>query len=242
MKTKKMNIKYTLAFLLTLLTFQPVLGASGNPLELDEAEIINIINGNMAKVQASRQQAIIVQQPKQAVKSVQQPPRQAAKPIYIAPVAEPVRAPVAPRRVNLSSIPAWRRPAGHTMTRSADDALFGAAKSRNLTLLKQLVAEGANVNHQNFNGETALHIAASLGNLQMVQYLIGRGANLHARTGTQWMPIHHALRFNHIRVANYLISRKASLTQKTIDGFTPLDFAKKSKNPHIQAIAKKYGR
>jgi hypothetical protein len=230
---KKMNVKYTLAF---LLTFQPVLAANSNGLELNESEIINIINGNMAKVQASRQQALIVQQPqRQTVKPVQL--RQVARPVSVAPV----RAPVAPRRVNLSSIPAWRRPASYTMTRSADDALFGATKSRNLNLLKQLVAEGANVNHQNFNGETALHIAASLGNLQIVQYLIGRGANLHARTGTQWMPIHHAIRFNHVRVANYLISRKASLTQKTIDGFTPLDFAKKSKNPHIQAIARKYG-
>ncbi|MCK5813377.1 MAG: ankyrin repeat domain-containing protein [Cocleimonas sp.] len=231
-----MNVKYTLAFLLTLITSQPVLAATGNGLELDESEIHNIINGNMAKVQASRQQAI--EQQKQPVKPIQ---RQVVKQPVARPAPTPVRAPVAPRRVDLSSIPAWRRPAGYTMTRSADDALFGAAKSRNLNLLKQLVAEGANVNHQNFNGETALHIAASLGNLQMIQYLIGRGANLHARTGTQWMPIHHAIRFNHVRVANYLISRKASLTQKTIDGFTPLDFAKKSKNPHIQAIARKYG-
>jgi ankyrin repeat protein len=64
---------------------------------------------------------------------------------------------------------------------------------------------------------------------------------MNARTVTLWMPIHHAMRFGHANVANYLISRNASLKQKTIDGFTALDFAKKSKNLQIQAIARKYG-
>jgi ankyrin repeat protein len=152
-----------------------------------------------------------------------------------------VIAPVRRARVNSSSLPAWRKPASPTMTRSFDDALFGATKNRNINLLRKLIADGANVNHQNFNGETALHIAASMGNIQMVQYLISQGANINARTGTKWMPIHHAMRFGHANVANYLISRNAPLRQKTIDGFTALDFAKKSKNPQIRAIARKYG-
>ncbi len=233
-----MNIKSTLslASLLSILALQPVLGAANNGIELSESDIIDIINGKIEKVQATQKHVAIPQQKPPVVQ--RRKPQVIEKPRYVAPV----RTHTPPRRVNNSSIPAWRRPAGQTMTRSADDALFGAAKSKNMFLLKQLIAEGANVNHQNFNGETALHIAASLGNLQMVQYLISRGANLHARTGTQWMPIHHAIRFNHLSVANYLISRKALLRHKTIDGFSALDFAKKSKNPHIQAIARKYGR
>ena len=233
-----MNIKSTLSVvsLLSILALQPVLGATNN-LELSESDIIDILNGKMEKVQTT-QKHIPISDQKPPVVQVQRSKSQVEKPRYIAPA----RTYTPPRRVNHSSIPAWRRPAGQTMTRSADDALFGAAKSKNMRLLKQLIAEGANVNHQNFNGETALHIAASLGNLQMVKYLVSQGANIHARTGTQWMPIHHAIRFNHLNVANYLISRKALLRHKTIDGFTALDFAKKSKNPQIQAIARKYGR
>ena len=141
-----------------------------------------------------------------------------------------------------SAIPAWRRSASHTMTRSADDALFAAAKTRNMTLLKKLTAEGANINHKNFNGESALHIAASLGNLQMVRYLLGQGAHVNIATGKNWLPIHHAIRFNHPVVANYLIGRNASVWTKNSDGFSALDFAAKSKDRRIQAIARRYGR
>jgi len=235
-----MNIKSTLslASLLSILALQPVLGAASNGIKLSESDIIDILNGKIEKVQATQKHVATPQQKPPVVQVQRRKPQAVEKPRYVAPI----RTHIPPRRVNHSSIPAWRRPAGQTMTRSADDALFGAAKSKNMFLLKQLIAEGANVNHQNFNGETALHIAASLGNLQMVKYLISQGANLHARTGTQWMPIHHAIRFNHLNVANYLISKKALLHHKTIDGFSALDFARKSKNPQIRAIARKYGR
>ncbi len=230
------------ASLLIVFTSQTAFGAQKNALNISESEIIDLLNGKIEKVQA-KQHKIIKQQKgntaqrqliNQQQQSVQK--RRAVAPRVVTP---PVKAPA--KRVNLSSIPAWRRPASPTMTRSSDDALFGAAKTRNMGLLRQLISEGANVNHQNFNGETALHIAASLGNLQMVQYLISQGANVNAKTGTLWMPIHHAIRFDHAKVAHLLISHKASLSGKTIDGFTALDFAKKSKNPQIQSIVKKYG-
>jgi ankyrin repeat protein len=141
-----------------------------------------------------------------------------------------------------SSIPAWRRSASNTMTRSADDAIFDAAKTKNLLLLKKLIAEGANIHHKNFNGESALHISASLGNMQMVRYLLSKGANVNDRTEKNWLPIHHAMRFNHPVVANYLIAHKASIWAKNSDGFSALDFAAKSKDMRIKAIAKRFGR
>ncbi|MCK5810617.1 MAG: ankyrin repeat domain-containing protein [Cocleimonas sp.] len=224
-----------LTSLLITLASPVVFSAQENALNLSESDIIDLINGKIEKVEekqhkASKQQ--INNQPQVVQKRVVQ--KRSVTPRTIAPPVRPTR------RTDLSSIPAWRRPASPTMTRSSDDALFGAAKSRNLNLLKQLVGEGANVNHQNFNGETTLHIAASLGNMQMVQYLLSQGANVNAKTGTLWMPIHHAMRFGHAQVANLLISRKASLNGQTVDGFTALDFASKSKNPQIQSIARKY--
>jgi hypothetical protein len=224
--------------LLLVLASQTALSAQKNALNISESEIIDIINGKIEKVQAKQHKAIKQQKGNVTQRQLMETYKQQT--VQNKAVTAPVRR--SARRPNLSAIPAWRRAASPTMTRSSDDALFGAAKSRNMNLLRQLLGEGADVNHQNFNGETALHIAASLGNIQMVQYLISQGADVNARTGTLWMPIHHAMRFSHARVANFLISRKASLREKTVDGFTALDFAKKSKNPQIQAIARKYGR
>ena len=141
-----------------------------------------------------------------------------------------------------SSIPAWRRAASPTMTRSSKDAIFPAAKAGNLKLLKELLAEDADINYQNFNGETVLHIAASRGDLAMVKYLVSKGANVHAMTGKQWQPIHHAMRFEHPQVANYLIAHKASVLAKTSDGLTALALAKTSKKSGIQAIIKRYAK
>jgi hypothetical protein len=224
-----MNTKQILSLmpLLMVLSSQTTIVVAKNAIELSETEIMSLLNKKISKVQEGRNQETT-------------PPQQQRRQQQIVAMPDVVT-PVRRTRINSSSLPAWRKPASPTMTRSFDDALFAATKNRNINLLRQLVADGADVNHQNFNGETALHIAASIGNIQIVQYLIGQGANINARTGTQWMPIHHAMRFDRANVANYLISRNASLRQKTIDGFTALDFAKKSKNPQIQAIARKYG-
>ena len=136
-------------------------------------------------------------------------------------------------------VPAWRKSAGNTRAHN-DDALLHAAKTRNLHLLKQLVSEGANIHHKNFDGESSLHIAASLGNIRMVQYLLSQRANINDRTTKNWLPIHHAIRFNHPVVANYLIANSASMRLRNSDGFTPLDFAARSNNAYLKAVARKY--
>jgi ankyrin repeat protein len=142
----------------------------------------------------------------------------------------------------ITSIPAWRKAASPTLTRGSKDAIFPAVKAGNLTLLKALLAEGMDVNYQNFNGETVLHVAASRGDLVMVKYLVSKGANVKAMTGKQWQPIHHAMRFEHPQVANYLIAKKASVLAKTSDGLTALALAKASKKSGIQAIIKQYSK
>ncbi|MCK5895159.1 MAG: ankyrin repeat domain-containing protein [Cocleimonas sp.] len=141
-----------------------------------------------------------------------------------------------------NSLPTWRRPASHSLTRGAKDAIFPAAKNGNLTLVKELLGEGVDVNYRNFNGETILHIAASRGDLMMVKYLVSKGAKVTAMTGKKWRPIHHAMRFEHPQVANYLLLHKASVVAKTSDGLTALELAKASKKSGIQDIIKRYSR
>lgn len=155
------------------------------------------------------------------------------------PVQSAIKSNITPTTTE-DAIPAWRRPASHTLTRGSKDSIFPAAKDGDLTTLKELLAEGTDVDHRNFNGETVLHVAASRGNLEMVKYLVSKGADVNAMTGKQWQPIHHAMRFEHPQVANYLISKKVSVLAKTSDGLTALELAKASKKSAIQAIIKKY--
>ncbi|HIO91642.1 MAG TPA: ankyrin repeat domain-containing protein [Leucothrix mucor] len=236
--------------LLMLIAGQTV-NAKASALDLSQSEMLNIINGKIAKVQAARKyvpkpkpvyhrptapaKRVVARKPAQyrpPVKRYVQPQRRQQPQRYVAPVR---------RQAPPANLPAWRRPASHTETRGSGDAIFAAAKNRNMRMLQQILESGVNVNHRNFNGETALHIAASLGNLQMVRYLISKGASVNGATGKRWLPIHHAVRFAHPAAAHYLIARGASLWAKNSDGLSALDIAKKSKNPQIRAIAQKRG-
>lgn len=257
MKNKKLFKLKALCFSAILLSgiASQSASAQNNALQLSQSEMLNIINGKIAKVQASRRyvaprkqvykrpaRRVVNQHARKQAQQKRAPARRYVRPVQQRAAPRPYVAPryVAPRAPT-SSIPAWRRPASHTETRGSGDAIFAAAKNRNMALLQQILASGVNVNHANFNGETALHIAASQGNIGMVQFLVNKGANVNARTGKQWMPIHHAMRFGHPQVANFLISRKASVWGKNTDGRSAIDLAKTSKNPHIRNIAKRYG-
>ena len=197
--------------------------------------LLTLVSCNPATTKPETHKSISKIQTKKIVSTTNFNPAKSAQKKPIQQIQKKISAPT-PSNV----IPAWRRAAGHTMTRGSKDAIFPAAKDGNLTLLKELLAEGTAVDHRNFNGETVLHVAASRGNLIMVKYLVGKGANINAITGKQWQPIHHAMRFEHSSVANYLISKKASLLTKTSDGLTALELSKSSKKSGIQHIIKKY--
>ncbi|MEO7326399.1 MAG: ankyrin repeat domain-containing protein [Dokdonella sp.] len=51
------------------------------------------------------------------------------------------------------------------------------AGNRNLPILKQLLAAGANIDEPGYEGGTALMIAAAQGNLPMTEFLLSKGAN-----------------------------------------------------------------
>lgn len=228
--------------LFTILTFQITALAYSDNTNYTPEEVRQINKETIAREQAERlrnKQRLLLEHQKHSAHNQGQQ-------TYVQPAQwqqKQWQRPYKAHRVSGSrSAPAWRRSAGHTATRGADDAILTAAKSRNLALVKQLVAEGVDIRHKNFSGESALHIAASLGNIQMVQYLINQGENVNTKTIKNWLPIHHAIRFNHPVVANYLISHRASLGFKNSDGFSALDFATRSKNMRIKAISRRHRR
>jgi len=58
-----------------------------------------------------------------------------------------------------------------------DKNLLDATRSGNLTLVKDLVAKGANVNAINEDGNTALLIATLKGHGAIVRFLLEKGAD-----------------------------------------------------------------
>lgn len=238
--------KYLLAFTIIVvgLTGQIAYAAYDNVnITATEMNQFSQAFANKKKAERTRKKKyLMLQQRKRQLEQRYKRQRYARQHRVVKPVYNRSRRIIRPRHHTNASIPAWRKATAQTMTRNENNALFDVVKRRNLPRLKQLVAKGANIHHTNFSGESLLHVAASLGDMRMVQYLLSQGANVNIRTGKNWLPIHHAMRFNHPVVANYLIAHHAALRMKNTDGFSALDFAARSKNARIKAIAKHYGR
>ena len=52
-----------------------------------------------------------------------------------------------------------------------------ASKEGNLVRVRELLAQGANIDEKNRYGYTPLHLASEYGHLEVVKYLISQGAN-----------------------------------------------------------------
>ncbi|OGV66267.1 MAG: hypothetical protein A2283_12110 [Lentisphaerae bacterium RIFOXYA12_FULL_48_11] len=68
-------------------------------------------------------------------------------------------------------------------------ALFKASANGNLELLKELLAEGANINIISQNGYTPLHRAAQNGHTSTVEFLLSNGANAKVESKDRETPM-----------------------------------------------------
>ena len=103
--------------------------------------------------------------------------------------------------------------------------LFSAANNGNVAQIRQLLAQGLDINVSNNERETALHMASARGHYPTVVYLIKQGAYVNAPTVKNWIPLHHAVRFRHPNIANYLIRHGSSAHARTSDGLSSVDMA-----------------
>ncbi len=67
----------------------------------------------------------------------------------------------------------------HQQLRSKENALHHAIIEGDFELVKELLAQGADINEQNRYGNTPLHLAALYGQTNIVRYLIKHGANIY---------------------------------------------------------------
>jgi ankyrin repeat protein len=118
---------------------------------------------------------------------------------------------------------------------AANSPVADAARRGDLTAVKSLLHEGADVNAPLGDGMTALHWAAERGDVQMTNALIYAGANAAAVTRIgQYTPLHIAARAGNPAVVKALLTANAVADAKTSpSGATALHLAATSGNVEV---------
>ncbi|XP_054632542.1 protein phosphatase 1 regulatory subunit 12A isoform X2 [Dunckerocampus dactyliophorus] len=110
--------------------------------------------------------------------------------------------------------------------RFAQGAVFMAACSAgDREEVAALLRQGADINHANIDGLTALHQACIDENAEMVQFLVESGSNVNMGDNEGWNPLHAAASCGFIQIAKYLIEHGAHVGAVNSEGDLPLDVA-----------------
>uniref|UniRef100_A0A3Q3Q880 Uncharacterized protein n=1 Tax=Monopterus albus TaxID=43700 RepID=A0A3Q3Q880_MONAL len=110
--------------------------------------------------------------------------------------------------------------------RFAQGAVFMAACSAgDREEVAALLRQGADINHANIDGLTALHQACIDENAEMVQFLVESGSDVNRGDNEGWTPLHAAASCGFIQIAKYLIEHGAYVGAVNSEGELPLDVA-----------------
>ncbi|XP_067356081.1 protein phosphatase 1 regulatory subunit 12A isoform X3 [Channa argus] len=110
--------------------------------------------------------------------------------------------------------------------RFAQGAVFMAACSAgDREEVAALLRQGADINHANIDGLTALHQACIDENAEMVQFLVESGSDVNRGDNEGWTPLHAAASCGFIQIAKYLIEHDAQVGAVNSEGELPLDVA-----------------
>ncbi|KAK3526282.1 hypothetical protein QTP70_022685 [Hemibagrus guttatus] len=110
--------------------------------------------------------------------------------------------------------------------RFAQGAVFMAACSAgDREEVAELLRQGADINHANVDGLTALHQACIDENAEMVQFLVENGSDVNRGDNEGWTPLHAAASCGFIQIAKYLIEHGAQVGAVNSEGELPLDVA-----------------
>ncbi|XP_048887147.1 protein phosphatase 1 regulatory subunit 12A isoform X3 [Brienomyrus brachyistius] len=110
--------------------------------------------------------------------------------------------------------------------RFAQGAVFMAACSAgDREEVSELLKQGADINHANVDGLTALHQACIDENIDMVQFLVENGSEVNRGDNEGWTPLHAAASCGFIPIAKFLIDHGALVGAVNSEGELPLDVA-----------------
>ncbi|KAM6960869.1 protein phosphatase 1 regulatory subunit 12A [Aplochiton taeniatus] len=110
--------------------------------------------------------------------------------------------------------------------RFAQGAVFMAACSAgDREEVAVLLRQGADINHANIDGLTALHQACIDENAEMVQFLVESGSDVNRGDNEGWTPLHAAASCGFIQITKYLIEHGANVGAVNSEAELPLDVA-----------------
>jgi ankyrin repeat protein len=118
-------------------------------------------------------------------------------------------------------------------------ALHYAVQLEDLTLCELLIDAGADVDIRSKYG-TPLLIAAGRGNIDLMNLLVSRGTDVDA-SDNGWMALHGAVLKGHLQAAQYLLSEGAEVNARDSLGWTPLDWAMRTKNRELEKLLHSHG-
>lgn len=108
----------------------------------------------------------------------------------------------------------------HTAISQFDESI--TPRHPNLSVVKTLIASGADVNLKDTNGITPLMEATSSSNVVVTRELIALGADVNARDHKGFTPLHHTTGSNSGKIVQLLLAHKADKDAQSDQGETAL--------------------
>ena len=105
-------------------------------------------------------------------------------------------------------------------------AILNAAMEGDLNRIKELAAQGEDVNVKDSEGATVLHYAALTGQLNVVSFLVERGADVNAKDKKNGKSVlHEAVFSGNLELVKWLVQNGADVNAKTNNEVSVLHFA-----------------
>ena len=122
--------------------------------------------------------------------------------------------------------------------RNGRPALMAYVWRDNKARVEKLLVQGADVNLQDLDGDTALHGAAQTGNVEIMGLLLDKKPDVNAKNKVGGTPLMWAAVFGNDEVARMLLANGADPSLKDVDGITAAQWAARNKRDSIVALLK----
>jgi ankyrin repeat protein len=115
-----------------------------------------------------------------------------------------------------------------------DGALHVAVCTHNLDRVRELLAQGYDINCRYLCDRAPLHLAAELA---IVRFLMDQGSDVNVQTEKGLTPLHFALKSSSLRVCEFLLTHGADMAVQTVYGDTLLHWMiSRSFDPGVRSL------